>query len=182
MNQQVTPPQWGHIPAPRSPQGPPTPPYPIYVQEPPRSGSDTFRYVALGCVTVMVLAGVALAAVLLIPRASDQQVAVAPASQPTVVASPPSTVVVPASPAGSGSSGSGGYSCGSTSGHAVYVNNGTVPCNHALEVAQQWLTYGTTPGNGLGPAGTMYSWTCTSTGSDGGYCTSRMGSHLSIGA
>jgi hypothetical protein len=136
-----------------------------------RPDRGVFRDVALACGTLLVIGALVLAGLMLVPRTSP--VVVAGASAPVVapIASP--SVVVPP----------GGYSCGSTtSGHSVVVENGTVPCAHALTVAAQWLSSGTTPGYGEGSAGTMYSWNCTTTSTGGGWCTSKMGSHLSIGS
>ncbi|MDL5159009.1 hypothetical protein [Actinomycetospora termitidis] len=138
----------------------------------PEHGSGAFRYVALACATVVAIGALVLAGMVLIPR--DAAPVVVAGSSPVIApVSSGSTMTVPA----------GGYACGLTgSGHAVVVENGTVPCDHAVEVAAMWLSTGTTPGGGLGSAGTMYSWTCSPRGDGGGRCTSKMGSHLAIGA
>ncbi len=142
---------------------------PVPAAEPDRGA---FRWVALACGTLLVLGALVLAGLLLVPRSSPVMVA-SGSSSPVVVpvAAPTSHLVVPA----------GGYSCGLASGHGVVVENGTVPCDHARTVAAQWLSTGTTPGYGAGSAGTMYSWTCSTTNSGAGWCTSKMGSHLAIG-
>jgi hypothetical protein len=156
------------------------PPYPYpYQQQPayppaPGHASDAFRYVALACGTLLAIAALLLAGMVLLPRTAAPVVVAGTASSPVVATvADPSTPTVPA----------GGYSCGSTgSGHVVVVENGTVPCDHAVEVAATWLSSGTTPGSGLGSAGTLYSWTCSAKADGGGRCTSKMGSHLTIGA
>ena len=187
MNQPA-PPSWGrpqpdhHQPS--YPQQWPVAPvgYGPYVVQPapPAQGSGVFRYVALGCGTLLVLGALVLVGLMVIPRAATPVVVAAGTttgggeSGPVVgtVASSGSVGTVPA----------GGYSCGTTaSGHSVTIVNGTVPCDHAVTVAAQWLSSGSTPGDGEGSAGTMYSWTCTTSGG-GGWCTSKMGSHLSIGS
>jgi hypothetical protein len=171
MNQPA-PPSWGR---------PPQPPYeqwPTYVLQPAPvpPGSGAFRYVALACGTLLVIGALVLVGLMVIPRGTTP-VVVAGSSAPGPV------VATVAAPSRSGTVVAGGSSCGTTaSGHAVTVVNGTVPCEHAVTVAAQWLSTGTTPGDGEGSAGTMYSWTCSATGSGGGWCTSKMGSHLSIGS
>lgn len=137
-------------------------------------GSEAFRYVALACGTVLTIGVLVLAGMVLIPRTATPIVVAGSSPSPVIATvAAPTNLSVPA----------GGYSCGSTgSGHAVVVENGTVPCDHAVEVAATWLSTGTTPGDGAGSAGTMYSWTCSTRGDGGGRCTSKMGSHLEIGA
>jgi hypothetical protein len=140
---------------------------------PPEPDRGAFRWVALACGTFVVIGALVLAGLMLVPRTSPVVVA-SGSSSPVVapVAAPTSAVVVPP----------GGYSCGVTSGHTVVVENGTVPCAHAQSVAAEWLTTGSTPGYGEGSAGTMYSWSCSTTSDGGGWCTSKMGSHLAIGS
>ncbi|MCD2196119.1 hypothetical protein LQ327_22360 [Actinomycetospora endophytica] len=170
MNQPA-PPSWG---PPRQPD--PYQQWPVgygpYVLQaaPPPQESTVFRYVALACGTLLVIGALVLVGLMLIPRAAAP-VVVAGSSAPAPLVA---TVTAP-------STATGGSSCGTTaSGHSVTIVNGTVPCDHAVTVATQWLSSGTTPGYGEGSAGTMYSWTCTTTTSGGGWCTSKMGSHLSI--
>ena len=185
MNQ-AAPPSWGgpqpdqHRPSyqqhwPVAPVG-----YAPYVVQPApvAQESGAFRAIALGCGTLLVLAVVVLAGVVLVPRTAATPVVVTAGGSGA-----PSPVVVGtvSSRSSGGTAPVGGYSCGSTaSGHWVTIVNGTVPCDHAVAVAAQWLSSGSTPGYGEGSAGTMYSWTCTSSGGSGGWCTSKMGSHLSI--
>lgn len=202
MNQ--PPPPWHghqpHSPVPYQEPHRPTAPWPYerpaYAPMPhettPRGGG-AFRYVALACGTLVVLGALVLAGLMLVPRTPVTPVAVAGTSSGTATgnsagsggsggASGPVIATV-AAPTADPSVPDGAYSCGSTgSGHTVVVENGTVPCDHALMVAEEWLETGSTPSDGVGAAGTMYSWTCSSTGGGGGWCTSKMGSHLSIGA
>jgi hypothetical protein len=188
MNQPAPPswdgrPQQGHH-LPSYQQQWPMPPVgygPYLVQPAPAvEGPGVFRYVALGCGTLLVLGALVLVGLLVIPRTAATPVVV---TAGTGSGAPSPVVVGTVASSSSGRSGAvDGSSCGRTaSGHSVTVVNGTVPCDHAVTVAAQWLSSGTTPGDGEGSAGTMYSWTCTSSGTGGGWCTSKMGSHLSVG-
>lgn len=164
---------------------------------PPAPRAGMFHYTALVVGALVALAALATAVLLLYPRSSPVAVvteqpvaaqrpvpAVPTAVQPpptTVYLQPQSTVIVspltvvqPYAPA------PGSYSCGTAEGHVVYINNGNVPCGDALTVALQWINTGTTPGYGAGSAGTVNSWSCTNLGSASGFCTSKMGSHLTI--
>jgi hypothetical protein len=193
MNQPA-PPSWGGRPQPERHQPPYQQQWPVapvgygpYVVQPAPAvqGSGVFRYVALGCGTLLVLGALVLVGLMVIPRTAATPVVVAGTTTGTTAGSGGSSPVVGtvASPSSGGTVPAGGVSCGTTaSGHSVTIVNGTVPCDHAVTVAAQWLSTGSTPGDGEGAAGTMYSWTCTTSGASGGWCTSKMGSHLSVGS
>lgn len=164
-----------------------------YAPQPVRSNTP-FRYVVVAAATLVALAALVLVGVLLYPRAVGVEqaaatpVAATPAPPVSVVASPPTVYVQqPAAPRtvtvpvpASSDSGPGGYSCGTVGEYSIWVNNGNVPCTSAVRVTSQWLSTGTTPGAGAGPAGTPLSWTCSADVSAAGLCTSKMGSTFTI--
>lgn len=182
-------PGWDVVPTPRPAPGPHPAPAPVRAAAPyvpvatlapvPPASPGAPHPLVVVALTVVALAVLTLVGVLLYPWVATPGTVVT-----AVPAAAPTTVVVPA-PASSGSSSgssSGAYSCGSANGYAIEVQNGNVPCTSARWVTTMWTTDGTTPMNGAGPAGTPYSWSCssTATSTEVGSCVSRMGSTFTI--